>query len=49
MLQWGRNFLVTEMKGRGSQVCVIKLELQWGRNFLVTEMKGDGQGAVHGK
>ena len=37
-LQWGRNFLVTEMTGLFLHVMPRAGQLQWGRNFLVTEI-----------
>ena len=37
-LQWGRNFLVTEIAGVLGGACRQRV-LQWGRNFLVTEME----------
>ena len=37
-LQWGRNFLVTEISCKQRPVLVVSLPLQWGRNFLVTEI-----------
>ena len=38
MLQWGRNFLVTEMRAKGFGI-LQGCRLQWGRNFLVTEIR----------
>ena len=38
-LQWGRNFLVTEICYGISKVSPCALQLQWGRNFLVTEIR----------
>ena len=37
MLQWGRNFFVTEIGLRFSSLHAVLL-LQWGRNFFVTEI-----------
>ena len=36
-LQWGRNFLVTEIKREALESLKSQM-LQWGRNFLVTEI-----------
>ena len=37
LLQWGRNFFVTEINSWGNPRWVSKT-LQWGRNFFVTEI-----------
>ena len=37
MLQWGRNFFVTEIADRKKAESRL-FKLQWGRNFFVTEM-----------
>jgi len=36
-LQWGRNFFVTEISRKPTNLLVVLL-LQWGRNFFVTEI-----------
>ena len=38
MLQWGRNFFVTEIKTNVSGNVRVNARLQWGRNFFVTEI-----------
>ena len=37
LLQWGRNFFVTEMFLKKSKK-MSNFKLQWGRNFFVTEI-----------
>ena len=41
LLQWGRNFFVTEI-GTMSRTTYQDCVLQWGRNFFVTEMQERG-------
>ena len=43
LLQWGRNFFVTEINHISPSSQEVS-ELQWGRNFFVTEIDGVRQG-----
>ena len=42
MLQWGRNFIVAEIRELWFIHGECRTELQWGRNFIVAEMRPNG-------
>ena len=46
LLQWGRNFIVAEMR-RVAATITFQEMLQWGRNFIVAEMQITAMPASH--